>query len=750
MTTTYSCREIINTKNLNRIMTAKKIDHNTLTELRKLKRRLGKSNQHEVKFQLSNDGENPGRLYPKRGAMSLQNLKKDVRKALAHDTYTDIDMVNAHPTILSQLFARLNIPCPNMDTYIAEREKILAETGMPRDDAKQAFISLMYGGKPYDNATPFMVNFHTELTGNATKILGLPEYHKYKDMGEIKKPTNAVGSALGYLAQDIERECVMTMVNAFKADDYEVGTIIHDGFLVQSTDVKDETLRSAEQSVKLLLKYDIKLEKKDLTDFDDNNLWGEDDDGNGVDEIQSETEMARTFIAWLDTNGHRVLCFENKFYWFDPKVGVYREDFRQLRLLVDECPDLPEDKRGKTKFQDIMEKQVKAILDEDTDFGFKLIDTTYRKIPFKNGVYCVETKELIDYNRDMFFTKRGTIDYEPQSKELKEEVCDKLFLGVFGTHEVAKYFLQCLARSIAGDIGDKLFFIVQGRTNSGKGVITELVFIVFQSIFGNYNIGNLCDKRTDGDTAKINSWKVPLRSCRVAVANEKCSKKLDGEAMKMSASGGDPQTARQNNQNEITFKLQCLFWLFCNDPPNFIGLDEAGVERLRVFTTAYKYLLPDKYEASKDKDGKVPDFVKKADPKLKAEWLKRKDVQQAFAQLVCEAWLPDRPVCPKSILDQTKQLVDEISDDAKVQELVVETGNAEDKLSLPQLQTKLKIDGIDLTITSIKKKLMDMGHPETKFKRDWNPAKEKKILYLCGAKLATAKDDEPLVFSNDH
>ena len=118
---------------------------------------------------------------------------------------------------------------------------------------------------------------------------------------------------------------------------------------------------------------------------------------------------------------------------------------------------------------------------------------------------------------------------------------------------------------------------------------------------------------------------MPLRTCRVAIANEKSSEKIDGEAMKMCASGGDPQTARQNNQNESTFKLQCSFWLFCNDPPNFVGLDDAGVERLRIFTTAYKYLLPDKYDAYGDT---VPDFVKRADPTLKSEWLKRKDVQQ--------------------------------------------------------------------------------------------------------------------------
>ena len=749
MTTTYSCREIINTQNLNKIITAKKTDYNTLTELKKLKRRLGKSNEHVVKFKLSNDGENPGRLYPQRGAMSLQNLKKDVRKALTHDNYTDIDMVNAHPTILSQLFARLKIPCPMMDKYVKNRDSLLAETGMPRDDAKLAFIRLMYGGKPCGGATPFMIDFHAELMANATKILGLGKYHKYKDMGEIRKPTNAVGSALGYLAQDIERELVMTMIKTFEGGDYkyEVGTVIHDGFLVKSLDVKDEVLRSAEQAVKDKYDYDIALEKKDLTDFEEDALWGVDNDGEEADEEESETEMARTFIAWLDANGHRVICFENKFFWFDPRLGVYRDDFRQLRVLINDCPELPEDKRGLTKFQDCIEKQVKALLDEDADFGFNLIDTTYRKIPFKNGVYCVVSKKLIDYNRDMVFTKRGTIDYEPQSEELKNEVYNKLFLGVFGKKEIAEYFLKCLARSVAGEVEDKLFFIVQGRTNSGKGGITDGVFNVFQSIFGNYNIGNLCKKRADGDIAKINSWKVPLRTCRVAIANEKSSEKIDGEAMKMCASGGDPQTARQNNQNESTFKLQCSFWLFCNDPPNFVGLDDAGVERLRIFTTAYKYLLPDKYDAYGDT---VPDFVKRADPTLKSEWLKRKDVQQAFAQLICEAWVPERPICPQSILDETKSLVDEISDDAKIQDLIIETGMQDDKLSLPQLQTKLKIEGIDLTITSIKKKLIDMGHSETKFKRDWNPAKEKKIYYLIGAKLATADEHQPIVFSNNY
>ena len=98
----YSCREIINTENLDRIIKAKRLDTGQLTQLQRLRKRLKEHDgyAHKVDFAL-NPQERRGRLYPKRGASSVQGLKRDVRKALTHDSYTDIDMVNAHPCILS-------------------------------------------------------------------------------------------------------------------------------------------------------------------------------------------------------------------------------------------------------------------------------------------------------------------------------------------------------------------------------------------------------------------------------------------------------------------------------------------------------------------------------------------------------------------------------------------------------------------------------------------------------------------------
>ena len=77
-------------------------------------------------------------MYPKRGASSVQGLKRDVRKALTHDSYTDIDMVNAHPCILSQLFKRHN----------------LGPRVFSMDSALLLFVTDKYSVRPNVYATP--------------------------------------------------------------------------------------------------------------------------------------------------------------------------------------------------------------------------------------------------------------------------------------------------------------------------------------------------------------------------------------------------------------------------------------------------------------------------------------------------------------------------------------------------------------------------------------------------------------------
>ena len=265
----YTCREIINTENLDRIIKAKRLDPGQLTQLQRLRKRLKEHDgyAHKVDFAL-NPQERRGRLYPKRGASSVQGLKRDVRKALTHDSYTDIDMVNAHPCILSQLFRRHNLECPHLDEYLANREEHLEgvtriidtavaalledkpknrvikreharkSSSLHRDQAKTQFLRVMYGGKPdtlcietrdkqsflIDWTPPdFLRLFHKEFQKNSTTLLSLDEFKTY-----LKDNRNPLGTGMSLLAQDIERNIISVAIQTFNQNEYTTGTIIHE------------------------------------------------------------------------------------------------------------------------------------------------------------------------------------------------------------------------------------------------------------------------------------------------------------------------------------------------------------------------------------------------------------------------------------------------------------------------------------------------------------------------------------------
>ena len=553
-----------------------------------------------------------------------------------------------------------------------------------------------------------MTEFREEFLTNATAVLASEAYARYRTLAEAKKPANVLGCGISFVAQDLERQLVCCAIQTLQSKGYEVGTIIHDGFLVRSLLVKDQDLRDAEEAVGRTHGYEVRFIKKSLGDFDENALWDPTDEDEGDADAASHTDLARAFLEWLEDRGHRLVRAEKKIYWYDPEHGVYLESekLRRVRRYMNACPALPKANRGETGFQSKLIVQIEGLLEGDPAFHDKIIDTTLRKIPFSNGVYCCETQRLVDYDADMYFLEKGAVEYDPQSEALKAEVYQRAFLDVFGTEEIARYVLRSLARAIAGETEDKVFFIVKGRTNSGKGLLTLLISKAFFSKFGNINATNFCQKRTDGDMAKMDSWKCQTRHKRIGVANEAPKKRgcgLNGDAIKR-ASGGDHHTARTNGVDEMTFFMETTFWLFVNDMPSIEDCDEATAERLRVIPTAYKYLLDDKYEAEKDKL-----YVRRADPTIKSEWIKRPEVIRAFAQLVCEAYETTRPEAPAAILETSAKYLEDDNVDAKIQTLF-DPADPDEYVLVKDFNAAAKRADINMNSESLNEKLGDWGY----------------------------------------
>ena len=70
-------------------------------------------------------------------------------------------------------------------------------------------------------------------------------------------------------------------------------------------------LRKAEQAVKLMKGYDIKLEKKSLKDFNEECLWGTTGDDDGEEELQSEsdTDIGDRGIVEMTRHSRKIYVF---------------------------------------------------------------------------------------------------------------------------------------------------------------------------------------------------------------------------------------------------------------------------------------------------------------------------------------------------------------------------------------------------------------------------------------------------------
>ena len=84
------------------------------------------------------------------GSLGLQNLRREVRHTIAHEYYYDIDIVNAHPIIISQIMRQHKIECPCLNKYVKERDdhlnEVMTKYNVDRHTAKELFIIIMYGG----------------------------------------------------------------------------------------------------------------------------------------------------------------------------------------------------------------------------------------------------------------------------------------------------------------------------------------------------------------------------------------------------------------------------------------------------------------------------------------------------------------------------------------------------------------------------------------------------------------------------
>lgn len=224
-----------------------------------------------------------GRVYVAH-SNGLQGFPREIRNALAKGFYWDLDMVNAHPTILLQVCKNKGWMCTQLDNYVNNRSEVLNQIidhyGCQMKDAKNLMIRMMFLGFPEawvgetvcENATshlPFITEYKCELLTIAQNVWA--SYPEISNILKRKKKTTdqqRVASCLSLFLQTEEHKILMAVDEALKQQGRQMDTYIFDGGLVKRLSDENELPRDiiikCEEHVKHTTGYDIKLIVKDL------------------------------------------------------------------------------------------------------------------------------------------------------------------------------------------------------------------------------------------------------------------------------------------------------------------------------------------------------------------------------------------------------------------------------------------------------------------------------------------------------
>ncbi|CAL6313871.1 unnamed protein product [Bathycoccus prasinos] len=391
----------------------------------------------------------------------------------------------------------------------------------------------------------------------------------------------------------------------------------------------------------------------------------------------NDRENAEEFYTLMKEKGHCFGTCKGKLLWYDPANGVYDEESDELKLkllnLFATSPVIARKYRGSNSKKSALYKEFKSLLPQENSFYEKSRENTKGLFAFNNCIWDFGKQKSRDFSPDYCFTFKAPVDYKQHGILLETEVRQTVFQSIFGEGEKGEFVAKLLARALAGDVEDKRFVVLIGETNSGKGCLTQLLGDCFG--LGTF-VGNYQSKNLQSESPTL-SWLLQNKNCRIILANEiNTERPILANNIRMCASGGEPITALAKYKNEENFISQATMFLFCNEMPEIKGNDDGDAVKNRMVyvETEYSYLEKQKYEEMKNTNS----TVRLADPTLKSEYLKRKDIQEAFVSLVCGAYVSTAPPLPECCIKKSLEYKPKKSLKKRLENIIDFTGDEND------------------------------------------------------------------------
>ena len=185
-------------------------------------------------------------------SLQLQNIARPIRHTISQEKLIDVDIANAHPTLLSWYCGRNGIPSAGLDYYIENRDACLRElisvTGKPKDEVKADLLAILNGRVKYVDQVENYPQWYT------TYYLNVLEIHKevcrleptfYKTAKESKQGRsaecyNVTGTCINYLMMSLENNALMAMYDVCVEEGVQVASLVYDGFMIYKSSAPED------------------------------------------------------------------------------------------------------------------------------------------------------------------------------------------------------------------------------------------------------------------------------------------------------------------------------------------------------------------------------------------------------------------------------------------------------------------------------------------------------------------------------
>ena len=688
------------------------------------------------------------------GSLSLQTLPREIRHTIANDYYYDIDISNCHPVLICQYAKSKSLKCKYIQLYIDNRDTLFEELSnefkCAKDKIKNGFLCILNGAKSFlkmndDKMPSFVKKYKKEVTNIQQYIFeNEPEYKKLGIANAKKKQeqnnyncSNELGSTMNIMLCDIENRILQCMVSYLDEKELVKSclTLVFDGFMIPKDNVKninmDELLKELEQEVLTELGYEIKLVVKPM-----NNVISIPDDYKEESQetmniIKNDGEAADKVLSLLDNciyNCNNTVYFKNNNVWIDNKktidnllkniimeqsfvkhIKATKEDIKEgcttiIILGVEYCEHKFEYYSSDTKGAN----NILSALVSKIPINNKLLDTVLKssknKIFFNNGYYNFIQRKFINNFDGVETLIKIDRDFEECNTEQQQKIKMLIFKPVFD--EDTDEALLLFSRAMAGHVEDKLWSIMLGSRDSGKGIIQDSLWSAFGDYVGGFNADSLMFEKNGGDAAKKLSWAYHFDKKRLAFSNEMKvdnTIKLDGNLIKKLCSGGDKIIVRQNNVDEKTCNPQTTVVFCCNDIPKIEPNDVY--EKLIPFSLKSKFV---EEEITPELLKENP-YYKKSDENLRTKVNNEEWIINGVTNLIINSYNEKKVKLNDNMKDQLEAFKsgDDVFD--KLNASFEITRNEKDRLDNNVMKEFLKISELNISFPKVVNLYMSKG-----------------------------------------